>query len=115
MTSRQETVDYIIDQMSAAGDMRSRKMFGEYAVYCNDKVVALVCDNKLFIKITEPVRNLLAKPVEGRPYPGAKPHFEISPEYWDDVAFMSKIAKATADVLSLPAKKKRKGSAQRKR
>jgi len=26
-------------------------MFGEYALYCGDKVVALVCDDQLFVKI----------------------------------------------------------------
>jgi hypothetical protein len=26
---------------------------GEYAIYCNGKVVALVCDNQLFVKPTE--------------------------------------------------------------
>ena len=31
-------------------------MFGEYAIYCDEQVVALVCDNQLFVEITPPGR-----------------------------------------------------------
>ena len=33
-------------------DSISQAMLGEYVIYCNNKVVALVCDNKLFVKPT---------------------------------------------------------------
>lgn len=39
--------------MGDAGRMAARKMFGEYALYCDDKVVALVCDNSLFVTPTD--------------------------------------------------------------
>jgi hypothetical protein len=45
-------VEYVCDQMRDAGRVRFRKMFGEFAVYCDDKVVALVCDDQLFVKPT---------------------------------------------------------------
>jgi TfoX/Sxy family transcriptional regulator of competence genes len=41
-------MNYVIDQIGAAGQVSSRKMFGEFAVYCDGKVVALVCDNQFF-------------------------------------------------------------------
>ena len=37
MSSNQSTVDFIIKQMQVAGDVSFRKMFGEYAHYCNGK------------------------------------------------------------------------------
>ncbi len=40
--------------MAGAGEARARKMFGEYALYVDGKVVALVCDDHLFVKLTEP-------------------------------------------------------------
>ena len=52
MASRQETVDFIIDQTVNAGLVTAKKMFGEYAIYHDTKVVALVCDDDLFIKPT---------------------------------------------------------------
>ena len=51
MASRQETVDFIIDQTVNAGLVTAKKMFGEYAIYHDTKVVALVCDDDLFIKV----------------------------------------------------------------
>jgi TfoX/Sxy family transcriptional regulator of competence genes len=35
-------VDYIIEQREFAGLEYYRKMFGEYDIYCHDKMVALV-------------------------------------------------------------------------
>jgi TfoX/Sxy family transcriptional regulator of competence genes len=36
-------------------------MFGEYAIYCNEKVVALVCDNQVFVKPTAAGRLLVCQ------------------------------------------------------
>ena len=52
MASDQGYVDYIRDQAAPAVDIAYRKMFGEYALYLDGKVVALVCDNHLFVKPT---------------------------------------------------------------
>jgi DNA transformation protein len=53
MSTQASTIEYILDQLSSVPGVRARKMFGEYALYCGDKVVALVCDDTLFVKITE--------------------------------------------------------------
>lgn len=52
MSSKEETVIFILDHIKGAGSISAKKMFGEYAIYCNSKVVALVCDNMLFVKPT---------------------------------------------------------------
>ena len=75
MASDLAFVEYACEQMSGAGAMSFRKMFGEYAVYCNTKVVALVCDNQLFVKITDAGKKLLGDAPVGSPYPNAKPWF----------------------------------------
>jgi DNA transformation protein and related proteins len=105
MASDQKTVDYITDQMQAADNIRSRKMFGEYTIYCDDKVVALVCDNQLFLKITQPGRGIVKAQVLGPPYPGAKDSFIISQEDWDDPGYLSQLARVTADALPAPKRK----------
>ncbi len=53
MSSKQNTVDFILEQITNAGTICAKKMFGEYAIYCDDKVVALVCDDQLFVKPTK--------------------------------------------------------------
>lgn len=45
MASDLDFVEFVVDQMENAGVITYRKMFGEYALYCEGKVVALVCDN----------------------------------------------------------------------
>jgi DNA transformation protein and related proteins len=90
------------------GDVSHRKMFGEYAVYVGVKVVALVCDNQLYLKPTEEGRRLLGKPREGAPYPGARPHFMVD-EHLDDLPLLTSLFRATEAALPLPKPKRRKG------
>lgn len=77
MASDQSFVEFIAGQVENAGEITYKKMFGEYAVYCNNKVVALVCDNKLFVKPTEAGKAFIGDAVEAPAYTGAKPSFLI--------------------------------------
>jgi len=43
MSSSQDFVEYVVGQMGNAGTVTYRKMFGEYAVYLDKKVVGLIC------------------------------------------------------------------------
>ncbi|MFA9288966.1 MAG: TfoX/Sxy family protein [Weeksellaceae bacterium] len=108
MASSQSTVDYIVDQIQAAGIIRSRKMFGEYALYCDDKVVAFICDDKLFVKPTEAAREYIGDVTEAPAYPGSKMYFLISEDKWDDHRWLSELIKVSAAELPLPKPKKKK-------
>lgn len=99
MATKQSTADYLVDQMTGAGDIRIRKMFGEYALYCNDKVVALICDDQLFVKPTDAGRDFLGSVEEAPPYPQAKPHFLIPEERWEEREWLSQLILLTSDVL----------------
>ena len=105
MASDQKTVDFIVEQMTAAGDVRSRKMFGEYAIYCNEKVVALVCDDQLYLKVTAPGQTAVRSQTLAPPYPGAKDSLVIPEEDWDDAGYLSGLARVTADALPVPKKR----------
>jgi len=100
-------VDYVCDQLSDAGNVSARKMFGEYAVYCEGKVVALVCDDQLFVKPTPGGRAFIGSVTEAPPYPGAKPYFLIEGQL-DDREWMSKLIALTANELPAPKAKKAK-------
>jgi TfoX/Sxy family transcriptional regulator of competence genes len=108
MASKQSTVDYICEQIVQAGQIRNRKMFGEYAIYCNEKVVALVCDDQLYLKPTKAGRELIEVLEESPPYHGAKLYYLISPDLWEDRDYLSKLISATASELPLPKIKKKK-------
>lgn len=53
MSTQLDFVDYVCDQAKNAGIITYRKMFGEYGIYCNGVIIALICDNQLFIKKTK--------------------------------------------------------------
>jgi len=96
-----------MDQLSSVHHMRNRKMFGEYAVYCQDKVVALVCDNELFVKITEAGKKFMGKSyVEGPPFPGAKPWMRVDGDKLEDREFLSELIEITTKALPVAKKKK---------
>jgi TfoX/Sxy family transcriptional regulator of competence genes len=112
MSTRQSTIDYLLEQIDDAGVITSRKMFGEYAVYCDGKVIALVCDDQVFIKPTPEGRAFVGEVVEGYPFPGAKPWIAISGDQWDNRRWASQLVAITAAALPEPVirRRRRKGS-----
>jgi TfoX/Sxy family transcriptional regulator of competence genes len=72
MASDRDFVEFIVDQLENAGDIASRKTFGEYAIYCDGKITALVCNNQLFVKPTEAGRSFSEKSLRRRPIRGPR-------------------------------------------
>ena len=107
MATKAEIVDYIVGQIAGAGNVYARKMFGEYGVYLDDKMVALVCDDQFFIKPTEAGKEYLVEYEEGLPYPGAKPWILIPEDQWDDEQWLTELVRITAPHIA-PVKKKAK-------
>lgn len=108
MASQQRTVDYIVEQCSGAGSVSARKMFGEYALFCEGKLVALVCDDQLFVKPTVSGRAHIGDVQEAPPYPGAKLCFLVSGERWDDADWLARLIALSAAELPIPVKKRKK-------
>ena len=108
MASNQKTVDYIVEQVARAGAVAGRKMFGEYAIFCDSKMVALICDDQLFIKPTVAGRTYIGVVTEKPPYKGAKPYLWISGNHWDDGDWLTELVRVSAAELPLPVKKARK-------
>lgn len=112
MASSLEFVRYVADQLRDAGNITYRKMFGEYGMYCDGKIFALICDDQLFIKITEAGRKMAPEIPEELPYEGAKPYFLI--EDVDNREFMTRFASETCRVLPEPKPKKSKAKKRQK-
>ena len=45
MASSTDFVQFITDQCAGAGDITTRKMFGDYGIYCDGKIFGLICDD----------------------------------------------------------------------
>lgn len=104
MSTTPQTVDFICVQSGLAQRITARKMFGEYALYVNGKVVALVCDDTLFVKPTPMGAALLGAVDLQPPYPGAKPHFCIT-EQLDDRELLQRVLLLTAEAMPTPKAK----------
>ena len=106
MVSDLDFVEFVVDQMGNAGVIAYRKMFGGYTVYCEGKVVALICDNQLFIKPTKAGQSFIGNVVEAPPYPGAKPSFLIE-EQIEDKDWICNLVRLTERELPEPKPKKK--------
>ena len=102
MSSSLDFVNYICEQMEGVGTIRSRKMFGEYMVYVNDKPVVMVCDDTVFMKILPCLSELLKDRPTAPPYEGAKDHYVLDPDDRDTLRRAAELAEA---VTPLPKKK----------
>lgn len=106
MATSQETIDFILDQLAGMGNISARKMFGEYALYCDGKVVGLICDDTLYIKITEQGKAFVgAYYQEGNAYAGAKPSMVIDGDRIEDHVWLGELIRITAN--NVPVKKKK--------
>jgi DNA transformation protein len=115
MASDKSFVEFLVDQMGNAGTISYRAMFGEYAIYCDGKVVALVCDDQLFVKPTKSGKAYIEKlsPVnEVAPYPGAKLYFLIE-DAFEDREWISGLIRITAQELQALLKVKGKKRAKK--
>ena len=85
-------------------------LLGEYAVYCDGKVVALICDDQVFVKKSKAAREMLGDNAEeGVPYDGAKSHYLITD--LDNQRFMVQLMRAICDDLPEPKPKSKKSKA----
>lgn len=95
-------MDFLLDILSDSRQVTARRMFGEYCLYYAGRPVGLVCNEQLYLKPTEEGRLLIKDLQEGAPFPGARPHLLINPDYWDDRGWMNRLVRTTFDSLPPP-------------
>jgi len=107
MATDHDFIEYIMDQISELEETRYRKMFGEYALYYRDKVMGLVCDNQIFLKVTEAGKVFVTNPEYGKPYPGAKDSFLVTDKL-EDSDWLCELIKISEPEIIKPKKRKKK-------
>lgn len=80
MATTEAYLTFLLHQLEGISGISSKKMFGEYLIYCNGKPVLTVCDNTVFVKKLPEIAALLQGAPEDAPYPGAKPQFILDIE-----------------------------------
>lgn len=98
MATSPKTIAYLIDTLADLPGLTTKKMFGEYALYLDAKVVALICDDQLFLKATSGALALLPDVEQGPPYPGAKHHLILTDTLDDPELCIRAIRTVAADL-----------------
>nr|WP_316621577.1 TfoX/Sxy family protein [uncultured Ruminococcus sp.] len=105
MSSSKEYLDYILEQLSEADEISHRAMMGEYILYCREKVIGGIYDDRFLIKPTEHAKKMMPKAAYELPYEGAKEMLLV--DNVEDKAFLAQLVNGVADELPAPKKKKK--------
>lgn len=105
MSSSNGYLNYILEQLSEADEISHRAMMGEYILYCREKVIGGIYDNRFLIKPTEHAKKMMPKAAYELPYEGAKEMLLV--DNVEDKAFLAQLVNGVADELPAPKKKKK--------
>lgn len=105
MTTTSDFIDYVSDQIGLKDRLTHRRMFGEYALYLDGRVVAFACDNSLFVKPSKAALELAPGLPQRPPYPGARNYF-VADELLDDSEAIRRLIVQTAALMPPPKPKK---------
>ncbi|HJV79986.1 TfoX/Sxy family protein [Noviherbaspirillum sp.] len=98
MATSQDFIEYVAGQIGLGSQLTFKKMFGEYAIYVDGKVVAFACDNSLFIKPSSAAVSLAPGLPQWPPYPGAK-DYPVADELLDDTDALRRLITETAALM----------------
>lgn len=97
-------IESVCNILSSLGDVRSRKMMGDFVIYLNEKCVATACDNLLYVKKLPVIEELMTDCETGKPYEGAKEHYIID---LSNPTFVKIVISTLWDELPFPKSKKK--------
>ncbi|MCH5222082.1 MAG: transcriptional regulator [Muribaculaceae bacterium] len=104
MACSQEYIDFICDVLAPLGEVRSRKMMGDYVIYVNEKCVITACDNNAFVKKLDCIASLMSDAEIGCPYEGAKEAYILD---FADQRKAREVISILWEALPFPKKKKK--------
>lgn len=105
MATTNEYIEYVCEQIKDVGEIRYKKMFGEFMVYVNDKPIIIVCDNVPFVKELDCIKNMMQNSETGYPYKGAKEHYVLD---IDNSELCKSVITELEKVTPVPKPKKKK-------
>lgn len=105
MATTQEYIEYVCEQISDIGEIRYKKMFGEYMVYVNNKPILLVCDGVVYVKELDVISDLMCDANRGIPYKGAKEHYILD---IDNISLSKDVIMELEKVTPIPKPRRKK-------
>lgn len=103
MACTEAFISYVSEMATQVGVVRSRKMFGDWMIYIDEKPAILACNNLAYIKMLPEIASLMAGAETGCPYPGAKLHYILDTDHRPEAV---KVLKVLVPLLPYPKKRK---------
>ena len=103
MSSDKEFVDYVVEQLRDAGSIRSKKMFGEYGLWCDGNFFGTVEDNQFYVKMTQAGHEMLPDAEPAAPHGGTPGMYLV--EDLEDTRFLKELVSRTCEELPQPKQK----------
>ncbi|MCL4103225.1 MULTISPECIES: TfoX/Sxy family protein [unclassified Fibrobacter] len=104
MSCSNEFIDFIQDVLSDVGDVRAKKMFGDWMIYVDEKPVVLACDDMAYVKKLPEITDLMEEAECGVPYEGAREHYILEMEQQSHVR---DVVQKLVEVIPTPKKKRK--------
>ncbi|MEA5108511.1 MAG: transcriptional regulator [Sphaerochaeta associata] len=105
MATTVDFIEFVVSQIDENWQPLYKKMFGEYMVYIHRKPLFLVCDNTVYAKQLENLKDVLAEAEKGFPYQGAKEHYIVDAE---DREQLEEVIQILEPLIPVPVKRPRK-------
>ena len=106
MATSKEFLNYVLEQLRHIDGVSYKPMMGEYLLYYREKVIADICDNRVYIKPVSAAKALLPDADMQPPYNGAKPMLVL--EELENKSFLEQLFDAMYPELPAPKPKKPK-------
>lgn len=104
MACTSEFIEFVCGVLAPLGDVRARKMMGEYIIYVNEKCVITACDNIAYVKKLPCIGDLMSGAETGHAYEGAKEAYILD---FRDRQKVLKVIGVLWEVLPFPKQKKK--------
>ena len=104
MASHPDFVDFVVDQLRDAGAIRSRRMFGEYGLFCDGVFFGVICDDQFFVRITPEGQAAFPHLPRVPSHEGARDSFLV--EDVEDQERMTELTRITCEVLQRQKRRK---------
>lgn len=109
MACSSDFIDFVCGALAPLGEVRSRKMMGDYVIYVNDKCVATACDNIAYVKMHPCLDRLMAGAETACPYEGARLSYVLD---FHDLPRVLQAVRLLWEELPYPKPRRKPGQSQ---
>ena len=107
MANRRETIERLHEAFEPL-PIRLQPMFGEHAIYCDDRIFVFVCDDVLLLKLVPEAEELTAELPRGEAYPESKPYGIVDDDRMRDTDWLHEVAQTIASTQPQKARTQRR-------